>query len=341
MDVGPSSPVESDPAIRAFLEQSGLVKTGEAAQLVPLTGGVASDIFRVELGDRRFVVKRALARLRVEQEWNAPVSRNASEVGWFIEAQRAVSNAVPKILAHNPAAGVFAMTYLDPATYPIWKNELRDGRISQAFAAAVGQAIVAVHQATARSADVARRFRNDETFHAIRLEPYLEATARRHSDLAEELYALSREAIQRKLALVHGDVSPKNILAGPAGPILLDAECAWYGEPAFDLAFCLNHLLLKCVWKRQHATRYIACFDALSAAYLSGVQWERPEDLEARAARLLPALLLGRVDGKSPVEYITTEADRERVRQVARRLIARCPRRLAHVRDQWAKEILP
>jgi len=44
---------------------------------------------------------------------------------------------------------------------------------------------------------------------------------------------------------VHGDVSPKNILVGPKGPVLLDAECAWFGEPAFDLAFCLNHLLLK------------------------------------------------------------------------------------------------
>ena len=46
--------------------------------------------------------------------------------------------------------------------------------------------------ATAHSADVARRFANDETFHAIRLEPYLEATARRHDDLAEELCALSQ-----------------------------------------------------------------------------------------------------------------------------------------------------
>ena len=43
--------------------------------------------------------------------------------------------------------------------------------------------------------------------------------------------------------------------------------------------------------------------------------------LEARTAELLPALLLARVDGKSPVEYLTDEAQRDQVRAVAARLL--------------------
>ena len=101
---------------------------------------------------------------------------------------------------------------------------------------------------------------------------------------------------------MHGDVSPKNILVGPRGPVFLDAECAWYGDPAFDLAFCLNHLLLKCSVVPQAKAGFLRCFDALSDAYLDG---DRFEGVEARAASLLPALLLARVDGKSPVEYLT------------------------------------
>ncbi|WP_332697048.1 phosphotransferase family protein, partial [Bosea sp. (in: a-proteobacteria)] len=187
--------------------------------------------------------------------------------------------------------------------------------------------------------EIARRFANDDTFHSIRVEPYLEATARVHADLAAPLLALAAETLAAKRALVHGDISPKNILVGPKGPVILDAECAWYGEPAFDLAFCLNHLLLKCLWTPSASAGFLACFDALAENYLAGVDWEPREAIEARVARLLPALFLARVDGKSPAEYITAEADKDRVRRVARPLIATPVPRLAAIRQIWTQEI--
>jgi hypothetical protein len=56
-------------------------------------------------------------------------------------------------------------------------------------------------------------------------------------------------------------------------------------------------------------------------------------------ARLLPGLFLARVDGKSPVEYVTSEADRDRVRRVASRFLARPPSRLAELADAWGEEL--
>ena len=78
---------------------------------------------------------------------------------------------------------------------------------------------------------------------------------------------------------------------------------------------------------------------ALAGAYLAEVDWEAPAALEGRAARLLPGLLLARVDGKSPVEYITEEAARERVRRVARALLADPVSRLGAVRRAWEDEL--
>lgn len=332
-----ASPI--DPALRRFLENSGLVAEFAVAQLTPLTGGVSSDIFRVTAAGRTFVIKRALARLRVAQEWNAPVSRNAGEVGWMRAAAAVVPHAVPQILAADAALGVFAMEYLDPVRHPVWKQELRDGRADAAFAADVGRTLALIHAATAFSADAARRFETDDVFHAIRLEPYLEATARAHADLADTLMRLSAETLAAKRALVHGDVSPKNILVGPHGPVFLDAECAWFGEPAFDLAFCLNHLLLKCLWTPAAGTAFLHCFDTMANAYLAGVTWEPRQDLEARAARLLPALFLARIDGKSPVEYIESERGKAMVRLVARQFIETPPARLADLRARWAEVI--
>jgi aminoglycoside phosphotransferase (APT) family kinase protein len=138
---------------------------------------------------------------------------------------------------------------------------------------------------------------------------------------------------------VHGDVSPKNILIGPAGPVFLDAECAWYGDPAFDLAFCLNHLLLKCLWTPGSAPDFLDCFHAMHATYREGVTWEPAADLEARAAALLPALFLARVDGKSPVDYITAESAKDRVRRIGRELIRKEPTQLSMIRDAWAGEL--
>jgi aminoglycoside phosphotransferase (APT) family kinase protein len=317
-----------------FLRRAGLAAQNERPQAHALAGGVSSDIWRVDLRSGPVCVKRALARLRVAQLWEAPVERNVFERRWIETATRAVAGIAPRIVAHDDS-GVFAMEYLDGATYRLWKAELRARRIDPAFAGRVGECLARVHAATAGQPDVAAQFATDASFYAIRLEPYLVATARVHEDLAPVLHALVERTAQARLALVHGDVSPKNILVGPSGPVFLDAECAWYGDPAFDLAFCLNHLLLKGAWVPEAQAGYLACFDTLARAYLAGVHWESADALEARAASLLPGLLLARVDGKSPVEYLQDEAQKSRVRQVARALLLSCPQRLSAIRERW------
>jgi aminoglycoside phosphotransferase (APT) family kinase protein len=319
------------------LRRMGLL-TGSAPG-APLTGGVSSDIWRVDLPSGPVCVKRALAKLRVAADWRAPVARNLYEARWMRWAARAAPDAVPALLGQDAASGALAMAYLEPARHPLWKDQLRDGHADPDFAAAIATALVRIHAATAADPRTAEEFPTDAIFHAIRLEPYLLATARAHPDRAAALHALTETTARTKRALVHGDVSPKNILAGPRGPMFLDAECAWWGDPAFDLAFCLNHLLLKCLWTPSVSTRFLACFDRLARTYLAGVDWEPPEVLEARAAHLLPGLFLARVDGKSPVEYLTDERDKDRVRRTARALLAEPVERLGAVRSAWAEEL--
>jgi aminoglycoside phosphotransferase (APT) family kinase protein len=317
--------------VLAFLQRAGLAAPGEAITASALTGGVSSDIWKVDLRTGPVCVKRALPRLRVAQLWEAPVERNRYEWRWMQAAARIAPGSAPRVLAHDEA-GVFAMEFLDGTRFPLWKNELRAGRADPAFARQVGERLAHIHAATADDPRVAADFATDAGFHAIRLEPYLLATARRHPALAPHLQRLAERTAATRTALVHGDVSPKNILLGAQGPVFLDAECAWYGDPAFDLAFCLNHLLLKCLWVPEAAARFMACFDALAAGYLTvhGVA-----GVQARAASLLPGLLLARIDGKSPVEYVTEEAQKARVRAVARALLVSPPTTLAEVRSAW------
>jgi aminoglycoside phosphotransferase (APT) family kinase protein len=226
------------------------------------------------------------------------------------------------------------MAWLAPDRHPVWKNLLRDGDIDVATAAAVGSTLGRIHAETADRADIAARFAADDIFYAIRLEPYLVATARAHPDLAVALERLVETTRTTKRALVHGDFSPKNILIGPAGPVILDAECAWYGDPAFDVAFVLNHLLLKGAWRPQWRARYVDAFDALVAAYRAHVRWEPWRVLDRRTAALLPGLLLARVDGKSPAEYLT-DADKPAIRAFARALLVQPADSLAAIAARW------
>ena len=323
----------------AGLDRMGLLSPGEIPGVVPLTGGVSSDILRVDLASGAICVKRALAKLKVQADWRAPIERNRWEVEWLKIADAIVPGSVPHVLAEDAGSAMFAMEYLEPARHPVWKSQLRDGNVDPAFAAEVGRRIALIHAHTAERSDIAARFATDHIFFPIRLEPYLRATAQVHTDCAKQLDRLVELTGNTRLVLVHGDVSPKNILCSAHGPVFLDAECAWFGDPAFDLAFCLNHMLLKCLWRPQWAPAYLACFDALGQAYLRGVTWEDPASVEARAAQLLPGLLLGRVDGKSPIEYLTGDSQRDTVRRVARRYLLAPVDRLHEIRDNWDHEI--
>jgi 5-methylthioribose kinase len=325
--------LEKDPqALEAALVGMGLTRPGERPQLHPLTGGVSSNIFRIDLPRGSVCLKQALPQLKVQKEWKAPVSRVLAEMDWLQAAHAVIPGNVPRVVATDRERGVFVMEYIDGAQP--WKRELLAGTVDTAFGERVARCVAAVHRATARSADMQRRFANDGTFYLIRLEPYLVETARVHPDLARQLIAVVATTQSTPLALVHGDVSPKNILQAAHGPVLLDAECAWYGDPAFDLAFLLNHVLLKSAHLPARGAAFSALFDTMARAYLADVSWEPADDFDRRCAALLPGLLLARVDGKSPVEYLD-EPTREEVRRAARALVLDTPRSLRELHARW------
>ena len=313
----------------------------DASNLIgtPLTGGVSSDIWCINTENGLVCAKRALAKLRVAADWQAPVERNRYEARWLQVAHAARPGCAPQLLGQHEKLGVLVMQYLEPADYRLWKQELHGGRAEKNTAKAVGEVLGRIHSYAAGQADLAAEFPTQQIFFEIRLAPYLVATAARYPKLAPALHALVEQTQSHAKTLVHGDVSPKNILLGSQGPVLLDAECATWSDPAFDLAFCLNHFLLKCLWTPGARVDFLYCFEVFAASYLACVDWESPQAVQARAARLLPGLFLARVDGKSPVEYITDDTQRDQVRRVASAFLLKPTTQLQDIAQAWAKEL--
>ena len=323
-------PPQVSPDKRQFIYRHGLASPQDVVRWSAISRGVSSDLWRVEAPDRTFCVKAALPTLRVKADWHAPLDRSSVEVAWLKFASEQVAVLLRQVLADDPAAGIFAMNYFDPIEYPVWKSELMAHRINDGTAERVGDLVGRLAEASVQRdvrEDLSRRFATDDNFRLLRIEPYFLATARRRPEVADRLRSLAERTSSIRRGLVHGDVSPKNILVGQGGPVLIDAECAWWGDPAFDVAFCLNHLLLKALvvdTQRRPARAQQLSAEAHKwwAAYREHITWESPSSLGGRVVDLLPALLLARVDGTSPVEYLTAEADRTFVRDAAVQMLS-------------------
>jgi 5-methylthioribose kinase len=329
--------VSSDPGyLDEVLQFAGLLGVGSAAQiqLTPLSGGVSSDVWKVAGPLGTACIKRALPTLRVARRWDVPVERSEYEYRWLVTAHAIVPSAVPLVLNYQPHTHLIGMQYFPPDAFPNWRIELLEGRIEGSFAAELGHTLGRVHAATAGDTAIRERFGSDDLFDALRLDPYFRSLRSQHTALVHRLDSIIQTTATTRRVLVHGDVSPKNILVGKKGPIVLDAECAWYGDPAFDVAFTCTHLLLKMCMLPDRMSSLGECFARYTGAYESHVHWEPLHELRVRCADLLGAMLLARIDGKSPVDYLP-EAAREWVRKFALEMLARETRSPNQICEEW------
>jgi aminoglycoside phosphotransferase (APT) family kinase protein len=293
-------------------------------QVEELSGGVSSSVLRAETGQFCVVIKQALPKLRVRDDWTSGVERALIEArAAEVLAQLLPPGAVLAPLHTDDERYLFVMGCAPPGA-ETWKTRLMRGEADPATAARVGELLGLLHGRSSGDAALAREFDDRQYFLTLRVDPYLHTTAERRPELAAAIGRQAEAMLARRECLVHGDYSPKNLLVDPAEPgtvILLDHEVTHYGDPAFDLAFCLTHLHLKACRFPERAEAYLALARTLWDAYLAAAKPPAPAARERNAVGLLGCIIAARVDGKSPVEYLETEELRGRVRDLARAIL--------------------
>ncbi len=292
--------------------------------LESLGGGVSNHVLLVRAPGLHCVFKQSLERLRVEQEWLCRRDRIFRE-SQIMRALAALlpPGSVPAILLEDRENFLFAMEAAPEHAQP-WKSPLLKGEVDLNHAARAGQLLGTWIRESAQHPQWRSAYGDQTVFHELRVDPYYRSTAARHPSLAAHFDTLIQESAQRRVSLVHGDFSPKNLLVTDHSMMVIDWEVVHWGDPSFDAAFLTNHLLLKAFHFPESRSAYAAAASAFWSTLLETTGTDQPW-MEPAAMRHLGCLLLARIDGKSPAEYLTAESVRAQVRKAARQLILTPP----------------
>jgi len=322
-----------------YLASQGLIASRRRVDVRELGGGVSNAVLLVECQGEpgapgnRWVVKQSLGKLRVKDDWRSDRDRIFREAE-AIEALRPVlGDSLPEVIHVDRENYAYVMTAA-PLGSVVWKESLLAGRRSgPQVAHQVGVLLARMINASRTDKAFHKRFWDGTVFDQLRIDPYYRTVARRHPDVREQFDELTGISWNIDTALVHGDYSPKNMLVRGRDVFLIDFEVIHWGDPSFDSGFLLNHLFLKTFHQPRFAALYIDAVHRFWQALTTGLGCRPPEasDFERMTLRHLGGLMLARIDGKSPVEYIRDEATRERVRHAAKRILLEAPAKLDEV----------
>jgi 5-methylthioribose kinase len=277
--------------------------------LQTLPGGISSDIAIVEDNGLRYVVKAALSRLRVAADWRSDPARSHVEVEALRVAEELLGpERVPHVLWDDQEAHRFAMDLVGPQFHN-WKTELLAGRVDYDTATSAGEVLGLLHSRSSTRLDLRERFGDTRYFYELRVVPYFLRIACVHPVIAGHIERMIADIENHSAALVHGDFSPKNLLVDGSRIVVLDWEVAHWGDPRFDVAFCLTHLFLKHC--RGQGSMQAAISAYLDAYFANGLRID-----DRGLVMQFAALVLARIDGDSPVDYLG-DVNVDRIRQAS------------------------
>ena len=321
-----------------YLARRGLAGKDDSILVQELGGGVSNFVLLMEWRDfpeRRWVAKQSLEKLRVKDDWRSDRARIFREAE-AIQALRPVlgDSAVPEVIHVDRENYLFIMSAA-PAGSVAWKDALLGRRADLAVARQAGLLLARMINRSKADPSFAVQFGDQTVFDQLGIDPYYRTTAARHPDMRERFEELMGVSRAIRAALVHGDYSPKNMLIRGSNIFLIDFEVVHWGDPSFDAAFLLNHLFLKAFHQPRFAHLYVAAARQFWKALVTALgildlgNFGTP-GFEILTLMHLGGLMLARIDGKSPVEYLTDERAKEKVRQAAKRILRERPTDIEH-----------
>lgn len=256
-------------------------------------------VFEAAIGERRVILKQPMPKLAVQQEWLADVDRAQVEADALLAIEPLVGS-VPRLIDFDSARMVMVMESLGTGGVT-WRTLLLDGVIDPTVGRRAGEFLARAQRTTLDDEVLRARFSDRRVFNQLRLDPFYARLAAVHPMLEDALAEMLERMEVTSRCLVHGDFTPKNLLVLDEVWVL-DWEIAHFGDPTYDIASCGAHLLLKAMSASGDKRELlIETFESFMAASRS----PRVIIDERHLCAQLTAFVLARIDGKSPVDYLS------------------------------------
>lgn len=303
--------------LERYLREKQIIKPGEPCGILYCSGGVSGTVALLEREGTPMIIKQALGQLKTKDVWLCDPNRMYTEYESNRIYHELVPEGAPEVYFYDEENYIYGREAV-PNGYPMWKEELLNGILDFQVAGKAIKTLVRVHNACSTREDIKEKFASKEIFYGLRISPYIQFTLEKHPELREKGDTLCEEMMEAKITLVHGDYSPKNIMVVNREVQVLDYEVAHFGHPAFDLAFFSNHFILKAVKYSRYPGAYLSMLRYMVDLYFQEMTCMEKRDFESVYVRVLAFLMLARIDGKSPVEYLTgDEKRRQLVREIS------------------------
>ncbi len=311
----------NDPKIlKKYLVNNGLAVDEAAISIEALPGGVSCSVLKIITDQGRFVLKQALLKLKVKAEWISDVERTNVEKQALKYFPRIITATTPELIFEDEENFLFLMACA-PDTSVTWKSLLMNGECNPVVAEKVGRILGSIHQ-NSHADELARQLFNEKKyFIQLRIDAFFGFLKLSHPHLSSVIDKHIEACLSRETSLVTGDYSPKNILIDGEDVIPIDFEVIHYGDSSFDLGFLSTHLVLKSIRFPENADRYYEMLRKVLAGYFSVLRFMGKNELEPLAVQQLAWIMLARVDGKSTAEYITTDEQKQLIRDTSMAII--------------------
>ena len=282
-----------------------------------LNGGHLNDVVQVLFENELFVIKYANRISAKKYSFLLPDQRSEIEYNTINVFHKLIKNSefiIKTICIDNEKQIIIfesAPNNCESLFTKFISNEVHYSLLSN-----IVKSLAVMHSVTYNNYSLHEQFSDSMGFLKLKIEVQCRNITKDIS-LQKEIDCFINESLEIRIALLHGDFAPKNILTWDNKYLFIDFEESSYADPALDIGYFLAHIYIH--YFITNNIQFKNAADIVLKEYLENINFSDDKFI-IRISKYIGIFILSRIDGKAYADYITDENVKKDLRYFGKRL---------------------